>query len=134
MVDERVGAAFGPRLKTAASQHSVRSLAFCGRDMLAVWRAGRHSRQHRKPFERAARKAKLPAGTTLYALRHSSIGRALLKNVPIKIVADWHDTSVGIIEKHYARFIINSADTLICDALLDTSPPEGPAKVVTVAA
>jgi hypothetical protein len=97
---------------------------FGGPDDTAVNTASRSSVQRVRPsFLQAPR-----------SMRHSSIGRALLKNVPIKIVADWHDTSVGIIEKHYARFIINSADTLICDALLDTSPPEGPAKVVTLAA
>ena len=35
-----------------------------------------------------------------YGLRHSSIARALLRSVPIKIVADWHDTSVAMIERH----------------------------------
>jgi hypothetical protein len=59
---------------------------------------------HRDLFERAARAAELPAGTTIYSLRHSSIARALLRRVPIKLVADWHDTSVAMIERHYGRF------------------------------
>jgi predicted NAD-dependent protein-ADP-ribosyltransferase YbiA (DUF1768 family) len=70
----------------------------------------------------AAKAAKLPAGTTIYALRHSSIARALLRGVPIKIVADWHDTSTAIIEKHYARFIKFHYDEIVRAALLDTAP------------
>ena len=87
---------------------------------------------HRDPFERAARAAKLPAGTTIYALRHSSIARALLRGAPIKIVADWHDTSTAIIERYYGRFIVHHADDLIRAALIDTTPPSTPAKVITL--
>jgi hypothetical protein len=89
---------------------------------------------HRRPFEEAARAAKLPAGATIYWLRHSSIVRALLRNVPIKIVADWHDTSAHQIEKHYARYIKHHADDLIRAALIDTSPAERPAAVVALRA
>src|SRR6516165_4999092 len=85
---------------------------------------------HRRPFEEAARAAGLPADTTIYSLRHSSIVRALRQNVPIKIVADWHDTSTAIIEKHYAKFITHHADDLIRSALLDTSPSTSPGKVI----
>ena len=85
---------------------------------------------HRRPFEEAARAAGLPADTTIYSLRHSSIVRALRQNVPIKIVADWHDTSTAIIEKHYAKFITHHADDLIRAALLDTSPSTSPGKVI----
>ena len=80
----------------------------------------------------AARAAGLPAGTTIDSLRHSSIVRALRQNVPIKIVADWHDTSTAIIEKHYAKFITHHADDLIGAALLDTTPPSSPANVVAL--
>jgi hypothetical protein len=77
---------------------------------------------HRRPFEQAARAAGLPTGTTIYSLRHSSIARALLRAVPIKVVADWHDTSVAIIERHYGRFIKHHADDLIRGVLIDTAP------------
>ena len=87
---------------------------------------------HRDPFERAARAAKLPAGMTLYSLRHSSIARALLRGLPVKIVADWHDTSVGQIEAHYGRFIKHHYDELVRGALLDTTPTSPADKVVTL--
>ena len=46
-----------------------------------------------------------PADVTMYALRHSSIVRMLLRNVPIRLVASLHNTSVAMIEKHYSRYI-----------------------------
>jgi hypothetical protein len=58
---------------------------------------------HRSLFERAARIAGLPEGTTIYALRHSSIARALLRMAPVRLVASWHDTGVKSIEAHYRQ-------------------------------
>jgi integrase len=78
--------------------------------------------EQRRPFKRTARAARLPKGTTLYSLRHSSIARALLRGLPIKVVADWHDTSTGQIEAHYGRFLKHHYDDLVRGALLDTSP------------
>ena len=91
------------------------------------WRC---SVDHSHPFEQAARKAGLPAGTTIYSLRHSSIARALLRNMPIKVVADWHDTSTAMIDRHYGRFISRHSDDLIRAVLLGTSPTKAPANVV----
>jgi integrase len=85
---------------------------------------------HRRPFEQAARAARLPAGTTIYSLRHSSIARALLRGLPIKVVSDWHDTSTGQIEAHYGRFLKHHYDDLVRGALLDTSPATTTAAVV----
>jgi hypothetical protein len=38
-----------------------------------------------------------------YSLRHSSIVRALLAGTPLQLVSSAHDTSLAIIQKHYAR-------------------------------
>lgn len=59
---------------------------------------------------------------TMYALRHSSIVRQLLLNVPIRIVAATHNTSVRMIEKHYSRFIVEHSDELSRAALLHHEP------------
>jgi hypothetical protein len=45
----------------------------------------------------------------MYALRHSSIVRGLKANLPIRLVAALHDTSVEMIEKHYSAFIVDAA-------------------------
>jgi hypothetical protein len=43
----------------------------------------------------------------------------LLRNVPIRIIATTHDTSVSMIEKHYSKFIADHSDELSRAALLD---------------
>jgi integrase len=54
----------------------------------------------------------VPDGTIMYALRHSSIVRGLMANLPVRLVAALHDTSVAMIEKHYSAFIVDMADEL----------------------
>jgi integrase len=60
-----------------------------------------------------------PKTVTLYALRHSGISRALLRGVPLTIVADLADTSEREIRKHYAKHIAHYADALARRALLE---------------
>ena len=60
---------------------------------------------------------------TLYSLRHSSIVRQLLANVPVRVVASTHDTSVAMIEKHYSRFIADHSDEHTRRALLQPAAP-----------
>jgi hypothetical protein len=66
-----------------------------------------------------------PNVITCYALRHSSICRALLKGVPVSVVAKLHDTSSDEIEAHYAAYILDVAgDAISRKGLLR---PEAPA-------
>jgi hypothetical protein len=118
------------RLKAAAA-HRPANAPLLLRANGEPWQA--NSADHRLAFERAARAADLPAGTTIYALRHSSIARALLRGLPIKVVSDWHDSSPAIIQQHYGRFVKHHAGDLIRAALLDTTPPTPPANVVHLA-
>ena len=62
---------------------------------------------------------------TMYALRHSSIVRMLLKNVPTSVVAARHDTSEAMIKKYYARYISEYSDDVSRHALLQHEPPAG---------
>jgi integrase len=64
-----------------------------------------------------------PDTVSLYALRHSSIVRALLLNVPVRIVAASHDTSVQAIERHYSKFITEHSDDISRRALLHHEEP-----------
>jgi integrase len=66
-----------------------------------------------------------PADVTMYALRHSSIVRMLLANVPIRLVASLHDTSTKMIELHYSRHIAEHGDDISRKALLQHEPPGG---------
>jgi hypothetical protein len=80
------------------------------------WRKSDHTRL----FARAVKQAGLdPAEVTIYALRHSSIVRQLLANVPIRVVAINHDTSVGMIEKTYSKYIGDHADAVTRQAVPD---------------
>jgi integrase len=67
----------------------------------------------------------LSVDVTMYSLRHSSIVRMLKKNIPIRLVASLHNTSVGMIEKHYSRYITEHSDDISRHALLQHEPPNG---------
>jgi integrase len=96
------------------------------------WGHGRR-RHHRDDLRAVIEAAGLdPDEVTLYALRHSSIVRQLLANVPIRIVATLHDTSVKMIERTYSRYIASHSDEIARRALLDVSQPAA-ANVVQLA-
>ena len=71
-----------------------------------------------------------PAGVSMYALRHTSIVRQLLANVPVRVVASGHDTSVAMIEKNYSQHITDHSDSLTRAALPDLSAPPPASNVV----
>jgi integrase len=86
------------------------------------WKQSDHSRL----FRRVVLYAGLdPSEVTLNALRHSSIVRDLLSNVPVRIVATKHDSSIPIIERNYSKYIADHADLLSRRAMLDPTTPSG---------
>jgi integrase len=60
---------------------------------------------HGRRVAAAVEKAGLDPETTLYALRHSYISRALKAGVPTKAVADQCGTSIAMVQRFYAKFI-----------------------------
>jgi len=91
-------------------------------------RQGSHWRpfDHRNPFRRAVERAGLDPGTvTIYALRHSSIVRQLLGNIPIRVVAAHHDTSVVMLERTYSKYIGDHSDALTRRTIIDLAAPSG---------
>jgi integrase len=93
------------------------------------WRRSDHSRL----FKRTVRRAGVdPSEVTIYALRHSNIVRQILANVPIRIVAVNHDTSVATLERTYSRHIADHSDGLAREALLDTTVPAASASVMSI--
>jgi integrase len=60
-----------------------------------------------------------------YALRHSSIVRGLKKLLPIQHVAKMHNTSVEMIERHYAKYISSALEELARAAIVPLILPEG---------
>ena len=87
---------------------------------------------HDRPFKEIAERCGLsdwqqlghPAEVTFYALRHTSIARAILANVPLRVIAAIHDTSVVMIERNYSAFITDHSDAIARAALLDVVEPE----------
>jgi integrase len=73
-----------------------------------------------------------PDEVTMYCLRHSSIVRMLLRNVPIRLVASLHNTSVAMIEKHYSRYITEHSIDDITRAGLLSEPTLGADNVVAL--
>jgi integrase len=88
-------------------------------------------RDYARPFRRVVASLGLDDKTiTAYSLRHSAIVRALLANVPVRVVAANCDTSVAMIERSYSRFIADHADAIARRSLLDMSEPSEAGKVV----
>lgn len=79
-----------------------------------------------RPWGDIRTKAGLP-DVIPYALRHSSIARGIRANLPTRLVAAIHDTSIAMIERHYARYIADGLDTLAAQAIIplaaDGDPP-----------
>jgi integrase len=78
---------------------------------------------HVAPFAKALAAAGLPKAVP-YALRHSSITRALMRGVPARIVADHHDTSVAMLERNYAVSIADHSEAMVRAAQIDLAPPD----------
>jgi len=74
-----------------------------------------------RPWGQIRELAGLP-GVIPYALRHSSIVRGIRANLPIRLVAALHDTSVAMIERHYGRWIADGLDELAARAVVPLVP------------
>lgn len=80
------------------------------RDSRGAWKT---AAELTRPWKRIVASAGLPADTIPYALRHTSIVRMLRKNISTRFVALAHDTSVAMIEKHYAAFILDDVSDIV---------------------
>ncbi len=88
----------------------------------------RWERSHRRPWNDAAEMTRpwqsllaaegLPLELVPLCLRHSSIVRGLRALLPVRLVAEAHDTSVAMIEKHYGAFMVDASEDLLRRALL----------------
>ena len=85
----------------------------------AAWQPGRSD--HSRPFERALEAAGLPR-VVPYALRHSSITRALQHGLPARLVADVHDTSIQMLEQTYSKYISDHSEAALRLAQIDLEP------------
>ena len=61
----------------------------------------------------------LPEGTVPYCLRHTSVVRRLQAGMPATMVAKLHDTSVMMLERTYARYVVHASEELAQLGMLD---------------
>jgi integrase len=83
----------------------------------------------RRPWLKALTAAGL-APIEAYSLRHSSIVRALQAGLPVRLTAALHDTSIQMIEKNYAAYIVDQSEELVRRAL--TPLADTSAKIVSI--
>lgn len=76
-----------------------------------------------RPWQDIRKRAGMPA-VIPYGLRHSSIVRGIRANLPIRLVAALHDTSVPMIERHYGRWIVDGLEDLAAAAVVPLVPTE----------
>ncbi|MER9702192.1 tyrosine-type recombinase/integrase [Mesorhizobium sp. M0146] len=84
-----------------------------------------------RPWRAIVERAGL-AGTIPYALRHSSIVRGIRMNLPIRLVAGLHNTSVSMIEKHYSAWISDGLEDLARQAIVPLLPQEPGSNVIRI--
>lgn len=75
-----------------------------------------------KPWAAIRKAADLAPDVVPYALRHSSIVRGIRAGLPLRLVAALHDTSVGMIERHYGRWIADGLDDMAARAVVPLVP------------
>jgi integrase len=105
-------------------------------------RANQRQATHREPWRAASeltpswdkirQRVGLPAEIVAYSLRHSSIVRGLRAGLPVQLVAKLHDTSVKMIETHYAAYISDALDELAVRAVVPLAPAETAANIVAL--
>jgi integrase len=82
-----------------------------------------------RPWELIRERAKMP-DVIPYALRHSSIVRGLKANLPARLVAALHDTSVVMLERHYAKWIVDGLEELATRAVVKLMPLDADMNIV----
>ena len=117
-----VTAALGRRLRAAAEGRPTHAPLLVQRTSGLPWGHDPCCFYRRAVREVIASVGLDPDRVTLYALRHSAITRQLLAGTPIRIVAAVSDTSVAMIEKHYAKDIASHSNEIFRRGLLQDEP------------
>lgn len=89
------------------------------RDRRGPWQS---ASEMTRPWAKIIARAGLSADVVPYILRHSSIVRGLRAGLPVRLVADLHDTSAKMIEAHYAKWIADSETEAARRAIVALDP------------
>ena len=85
-----------------------------------------------RPIRAAALGAGLPASASSYSFRHSSIVRGLREGLPVRLVAQIHDTSIQMIERNYTRFMAHALEDMARKAIMPMIEPDRGENVVSI--
>lgn len=85
--------------------------------------AWRSSSELTRPWQAIRESAGMP-DVIPYALRHSSIVKGIRVNLPLRLVAALHDTSVAMIERHYAKWVTSGLEEMARAAIVPLVPPD----------
>ena len=111
------------RLRAAAKGRSDHAPLLLQSDG-SQWSENPGARYHRDVAKVVTAIGADPAAT-MYSLRHSSIVRMLKKNIPVRLIASLHNTSIRMIEVHYSAHISENSDEISRHALLQHELPVG---------
>ena len=101
------------------------------RDTRGAWQS---ASEMARPIRAAADAAELPASASSYSFRHSSIVRALREGLPVRLVAQLHDTSIQMIERNYTRFMAHALEDMARKAIMPMVEPDRGDNVVPIGA
>jgi integrase len=115
-----------PLFERASHEHAPGSIRWI-KAARGPWKPTELTRPWHAIRERAGMPDVIP-----YALRHSSIVRGLRKGLPIQQVAKLHNTSVKMIEVHYAKYIATALEDLARAAVVPLVPLDEGGNVVPI--
>ena len=101
------------------------------RDTRGPWQS---AAEMARPIRAAATAAELPASASSYSFRHSSIVRALREGLPVRLVAQLHDTSLAMIERNYTRYMAHALEDIARKAIMPLVQQDRGANVVAIGA
>ena len=99
------------------------------RDSRGAWQS---ASEMARALRAAATAAELPASASSYSFRHSSIVRALREGLPVRLVAQLHDTSIAMIERNYTRFMADALEDMARKAIMPMVALDRPDNVLPI--
>ena len=85
------------------------------RDSRGPWK---YAAELSRPIRAACTTVGLPDTVSSYSFRHSSIVRQLTEKFPVRLVAELHDTSIQMIERHYTVGMAQALEDMVRKAIV----------------
>nr|WP_283938575.1 tyrosine-type recombinase/integrase [Sphingomonas alba] len=112
-------------------RHKQTGPATWERDSRGAWQS---AAELARPIRAAVKSAELGDSVSAYSFRHSSIVRALREGLPVRLVAQLHDTSIAMIERNYTRFMAHALEDVARKAIVPMVEEDRGENVVSITA